>query len=397
MKESFVSTPNTAELEQRLLCLQKEVDDLRKRNIDLDERFKAYSLINSGQISLINKLIDKVPFGVMLLNEQQLIIHANAAAEKIFSSSISDMKGQHRNHYFESYGESENGKDKALELPQVKSIKNNRYVLHSAFVSDEGSEKINVETFVDITEIKNAEKELLETNKTKDEFLGMISHELRTPLNIIQGYTSLLEVELGEDQTEDASSYIKIINGAGETLLGLVNNLLELSDLTAGKIKADYIPIDLNMIITQLQYRLEEDVKNNGNKLSFITDNIAPFSQDLSLLMRAFYELLTNANKFTSHGEVRLAVTLQKKDNADWLCFEVSDTGCGMTENTIQLIFNAFHQIDSSLTRSYEGLGLGLSLVEKIVTIINGYIEVESELNKGSVFSIYLPYERVDN
>lgn len=392
-----MSTPDTAELEQRLLCLQKEVDDLRKRNIDLDERLKAHSLINTGQISLINKLIDKVPFGVMLLNEQHLIIHANTAAETIFSSSISDMKGQHRNQYFEPYGESEKGKDKALELQLVKSIKNSKYVLHSAFVSDEGSEKIKVETFVDITKIKNAEKELLKTNKTKDEFLGMISHELRTPLNLIQGYTSLLEAELGEDQTEDVSSYIQVINGAGKNLLRLVNNLLELSDLTAGKIKADYIPIDLSMIITQLQYRLEEDVKNNGNKLSFITDNIDPFNQDLSLLMRALYELLTNANKFTSHGEVRLAVTLQKKDNADWLCFEVSDTGCGMTENTIQLIFNAFHQVDSSLTRSYEGLGLGLSLVEKIVTVINGYIEVESELSKGSVFSIYLPYESADN
>ena len=392
-----MSAPETADLEQRLISLQKEVDDLRKRNTDLDERLKAHSLINSGQISLINKLIDKVPFGVMLLDEQHLIIHANAAACTILSSSISDMKGQHRNHYFESYKEPEKWADKALELQQVINIKNNKCVLHSAFVSDEGSDKIIVESFIDITEIKNAEKELLKTNRTKDEFLGMISHELRTPLNIIQGYSSLLEEELGADTTEDASSYIKKINGAGETLLRLVNNLLELSDLTAGKIKADYIPIDLNMILTQLQYRLEEDVKSSRNTFSFTTENIEPFNQDLALLMRALYELLVNANKFTESGEIQLAVSLQKKDNVDWLCFKVLDTGCGMTEETIELIFNAFHQVDSSLTRSYEGLGLGLSLVEKIVTIINGYIEVKSELGKGSVFSIYLPYERTNN
>lgn len=388
-----MSASETVDLEQRLLSLQKEMDDLRKRNTDLDERLKAHSLINSGQITLINNLIDKVPFGVMLLDEQHQIIHANAAAGKIFSNPISDMEGQHCKHYFKSYEEPEWDSDKALELQQVKSIKNNKYVLHSAFVSDEGSEKIIVETFIDITKIKNAEQESLKTNKTKDEFLGMVSHELRTPLNIIQGYSSLLEEELGADTTEDASSYIKKINRAGENLLSLVNNLLELSDLTAGKIKADYIPIDLGMIITQLQYRLEEDVNNNNNKLSFTTENIAPFNQDLSLLMRALYELLINANKFTEDGEVRLAVSLQKKDDADWLCFEVSDTGCGMTEDTIKLIFNAFHQVDSSLTRSYEGLGLGLSLVEKIVTIINGYIEVESELSKGSVFSIFIPYQ----
>ena len=392
-----MSTSEIANLEQQLLSLQKEVDGLRKRNTDLDERLKAHSLINSGQISLINKLIDKVPFGVMLLNEQHLIIHANAAACTIFSSSIADMEGQHRNHYFEAYEEPEKWADKALELQQVKSIKNNKCVLHSAFVSDEGSDKIIVESFIDITKIKNAEKELLQTSRTKDEFLGMISHELRTPLNIIQGYSSLLEEELGADKNGDVSSYIEKINGAGETLLHLVNNLLELSDLTAGKIKADNIPIDLDMIITQLQYRLEEVVENSGNKLSFTSDNIEPFKQDLALLMRALYELLVNANKFTEAGEIRLVVSLQKKDNADWLCFEVSDTGCGMAKDTIQLIFNAFHQVDSSLTRSYEGLGLGLSLVEKIVTIINGYIEVESELNKGSIFSIYLPYESANN
>ena len=392
-----MGTSETEKLEQQLLSLQNEVDELRKRNIDLNERLKAHSLINSGQISLINKLIDKVPFGVMLMDEQHLIIHANEAALKIFSSSLSEMKGQHRNHYFEDNVKTDKSPDKTPELQQVKTIKNNKCVLHSTFVSDEGSDKIIVESFIDITKIINAEKELLKTNRTKDEFLGMISHELRTPLNIIQGYSSLLKEELGIDSNENVSAYIKKINGAGEALLALVNNLLELSDLTAGKIKADFIPIDLNMIITHLQYRLEEDVKNKGNNLFFTTDSIAPFSQDLSLLMRVLYELLNNANKFTEAGEIRLTVTLQRKDNADWLCFEVSDTGCGMTENTMLLIFNAFHQVDSSITRSYEGLGLGLSRVEKIVNIINGYIEVDSELHKGSVFSVYLPYESVEN
>ena len=184
------STTKTADLEQQLLTSQKEVDELRKRNSDLEERLKAHSLINSGQISLINKLIDKVPFGVMLLDEQHIIIHANAAAGKILSSSISDMEGQDCNHYFETYKEPEWNADKAVDLQQIKSLQNNKYILHSGFVSDEGSEKIIVESFIDITEIKKAEQELLKTNKTKDEFLGMISHELRTPLNVIQGYSS---------------------------------------------------------------------------------------------------------------------------------------------------------------------------------------------------------------
>ena len=380
-------------LEEQLLSLQKEVDALRIQNADLNERIKAFMLINSGQISLINKLIDKVPFGVILLNENHHITHANAAAGIIFSCPVSEMTDQHCNNFFENYEEPVWGPDETISLQKIKNIRNDKYILHSAFVSDEGSQKIIVETFIDITKIKKAEQELLKTNKTKDEFLGMISHELRTPLNVIQGYTSLLEEELGHEKSEDVSSYIEKINTAGESLLRLVNNLLELSDLTAGKIKADHIPIELDMIITQLQYRLEKDFENSGNKLLFKNEEIKPFEQDLALLMKVLYELLINANKFTEAGEITLSVSIKNKDGMDWLSFAVSDTGCGMTDNTIMQIFNAFHQVDSSLTRSYEGLGLGLSLVEKIVHIINGYIEVESEVGKGSVFTIYVPYQ----
>ena len=383
------------DLELLLHSLQMEVDTLRIQNTDLNERIKAFTVINSGQTSLINKLIDKVPFGVMLLNENHHIIHTNAAAGNIFSCSASDMVHQPCNNYFEDYKEPLWDSDNTISLQKIKSVNNDKYILHSAFVSDEGSEKIIVETFIDITEIKKAEQELLKTSKTKDEFLGMISPELRTPLNVIKGYTSLLEEELGNKKSEDVTSYLGKINTAGESLLRLVNNLLELSDLTAGKIKPDHIPIEPEMITTQLQYRLEMDFENSGNKLLFKHEDIKPFEQDLALLMKVLYELLINANKFTEAGEVTLTISVKNKDGLDWLAFEVSDTGCGMTENTIQQIFSAFHQVDSSLTRSYEGLGLGLSLVEKIVHIIDGYIEVESELEKGSNFSVYLPYKIV--
>ena len=388
------STNNISDMEQQLLTLQEEVDKLRVKNTDLTNCLKAYSLISSSQTSLINKLIDKVPFGVMLLNEQHNIIHANAAAGKIFSCDASEMKGQNCSHFFEGYEPPKSSSDDPVGLHKIRSLKNNKHVVHSAFVNDEGSEKIIVETFIDITEIKKAEQESLKTSKTKDEFLGMISHELRTPLNVIQGYSSLLNDELGHKKSKEAASYLAKINSASEALLRLVNNLLELSDLTAGKVKADNIPIGLEMIITQLQYRFEKDFEDSGNKLLFKYENIEPFEQDLALLMKALYELMFNANKFTEDGVVTLSVLLQERDGIDWLCFKISDTGCGMTESTIAQVFNAFHQIDSSLTRSYEGLGLGLSLVEKIVTIINGHIEVESEFEKGTTFSIFLPYQR---
>ena len=394
-----VSNNNIATLEQQVLTLQEEVETLRIKNTDLNEHLKAYSLINTGQISLINKLIDKVPFGMMLLDENSSIIHANNAAAKIFSASPEIMQGQPCSDYFQCYEESNNCpalcSAEEVNLQQISCVDNNKHVLHSAFVSDEGSEKIIIESFIDITEIKQAEQELIRINKTKDEFLAMISHELRTPLNVIQGYSSLLDEEIKNIENTDASSYLEKIHYAGEILLQVVNNLLELSDLTAGNIKVDYIPIDLEMIVTQLQYRLGKEFAEHDNKLIFKHDAIKPFEQDLALLMKLLYELLINANKFTESGEVVLSISLQNRDGADWISFSVSDTGCGMTEETMEQIFSAFHQADSSITRSYEGLGLGLSIVEKIVKLINGHIEVESELGRGSSFAVLLPYQPV--
>jgi len=395
------SKVNTADSEQQLLALKKEVDELRIKNADLDERLKAYSLISTGQTSLINKLIDKVPFGVMLLNSSSKVIHANIAAGKIFNTSASAMKGQHCNKYFKCFDEcnacpmlfSDNNE---ISLQPIRSVDSNKHLMHSAFVSNEGSEKIVVEAFVDITEIKQAEEELIRIGKAKDEFLGMISHELRTPLNVIQGYSSILEEELSSIESIDVSSYIENIQNSGDRLLQVVNNLLELSNLTAGKIHVDNIPIDIGMIVTQLEYRLEKDFSYNNNKLIIKTEDIKPFEQDLALLMKILYELLMNANKFTENGEVTLSTSLEQKDGADWLYFKITDTGCGMTESTMDQIFHAFHQADSSLTRSYEGLGLGLSIVEKMVKIINGYIDVESELGKGSSFAIFIPYHALD-
>ena len=113
--------------------------------------------------------------------------------------------------------------------------------------------------------------------------------------------------------------------------------------------------------------------------------------------MKVLYELLYNANKFTETGEIKVFVFLQKRDGQDWLFFEISDTGCGMTKETIKQVFNAFHQADSSLSRSYQGLGLGLSIVEKLMKVINGVIEVESEIGVGSTFTVSLPYQAVNN
>lgn len=387
------STSHAAALEQKILALQEEVELLRKNNIDLNEHIKAYSSVSVGQTSLINKLIDKVPFGVMLVDEKYCVTHANEEAEKVFSMSDSQLNGLNCPDLFGvSTASSEDAGEKNITL-----LDNGKYVMFSTFVSDEGSNKSFVKSFVDISEVKLAEQELIKVNQTKDEFLNMISHELRTPLNVIQGYSSLLEEEMRSIKNTDAILYIEHISEAGNNLLHMVANLLELSNLTAGKIYVDAIPISIEIIITQLQYRLEKNIANEGNELVFKSDDIPPFEQDLALLMKTLYELLINANKFTEKGTITVSISLQKKGIENYLCFEISDTGCGMTEETMEKIFYAFHQADSSMARAYDGLGLGLSLVEKMVKILKGNIEVKSEIGKGSTFTLQVPYQEVSD
>lgn len=395
-----MSNSETQDNNKQLQSLQQEVSELRKKNADLNYRLNAYSQVNSSQVLLINKLVDKVPFGIILLDEHRKIIQVNAAGADIMDSSVETMQGEDYCKYFTCDAlEEEPGSvfESSMEnsLQQVSSSYNGKQLLHSAFSSDEGSKSIVIETFIDITEIKNAEQELINLAKIKDEFLGILSHELRTPLNAIQGYGSLLEEDIKDTISADGELYLEKIKEAGGLLLKVVNGLLELSDLTAGKLAADFIPIDIQMIISQLQYRFDDEFEKKGNKFIIESDDIEPFEQDLLMTMKVLYELLDNANKFTEEGEIRLSISLEKNENADWLKFRITDSGCGMTGDTMRLIFTAFHQADSSLTRSYQGLGLGLSIVEKIVQLIHGHIEVESHFGVGSTFTVLLPYKKI--
>jgi len=386
------SESGTADLEQNMLALQEEVELLRTSNADLNERLKAYSSINIGQTSLINKLIDKVPFGVMLINEEHLIIQANGEAESIFSMTAAELEGLNCNDLFSTHI----GDKKVLDKKLITRLENGKYVMHSAFVSDDGSGKLFVKSFVDISEVKIAEQELIKINQAKDEFLSLISHELRTPLNVIQGYTSLLGDEISKTENKDAISYIDHINDSGEKLLHLITRLLELTDLTAGKVKVDALPVSLDIIVTQLQYRLEKPLAAEGNELIFNCEDIPPFEQDLALLLKVLYELLSNANKFTEKGVISVSISIQDRNEKKYLCFEIADTGCGMPEKIMEQIFGAFQQADSSVSRAHDGLGLGLNLVEKSVKLLQGYIEVKSKIGKGSTFTLYVPYKEIE-
>lgn len=257
-------------------------------------------------------------------------------------------------------------------------------------------------------EEKNVEltgaKEKAETaNLTKSQFIANMSHELRTPLNAIIGYSEMLQedaVDLGEDEfVLDLDK----INTAGKHLLGLINDVLDLSKIEAGKMEVYIEAFDLSSLLNEVITTIQPMVKKQNNTLILQnTENLGVMHADVTKVRQALFNLLSNAAKFTKKGVITLLVKRQEcpdngfkmKENlekCDWVEFSVNDTGIGMSEEQIQKIFQAFTQADASTTRKYGGTGLGLVITKRFIEMMGGTIHVESEYGQGCTFTIRLP------
>jgi signal transduction histidine kinase len=235
-----------------------------------------------------------------------------------------------------------------------------------------------------------------EGNIIKSQFLANMSHELRTPMNAIIGYSELLKEEAEDIHVTDAD-FIKDldkINLAGKQLLELINDVLDLSKIETGKMALDLKMFDLRAIldevIASIKFLLEE--KKNSLEVSCTTD-IESMYADQSKMRQILLNLLKNACKFTEQGTIKVFVSKvrEKVDDIEWFRFKVIDTGIGMTPEQQQHIFQSFTQVDASSTRKYGGTGLGLTLTKRFVEMMQGTISVESQLGKGSTFTVNLP------
>ena len=229
-----------------------------------------------------------------------------------------------------------------------------------------------------------------EANLTKSQFLANMSHELRTPMNAIIGYSELLKEEAEDLHVDNLISDLDKINLAGKHLLDLINDILDISKIETGKMefcpKTFDIQTVLNEVITLTQFHL----KANNLEVSCSND-IGTMYTDPVKIRQVLFNLLSNANKFTEQGIIKLIVSKEHEQETEWIKFMVSDTGIGMTPEQQQQIFQAFTQIDTSFTRKYGGTGLGLTLTKRFVDMMQGTISVESELGQGSSFTIHLP------
>jgi len=231
-----------------------------------------------------------------------------------------------------------------------------------------------------------------EANTAKSLFLANMSHELRTPLNAIIGYSEMLEEE-AEDQGEtEMIPDLKKIRGAGKHLLGLINDILDLSKIEAGRMDLYLETISVNTLIADVVSLVQPLLEEKNNRL--ITDypeNLGSIHTDVTKVRQNLFNLLSNASKFTEQGTITLTVRREYTSSADRLAFTVQDTGIGMSAEQQAKLFQSFTQADSSTTRKYGGTGLGLSITRKFCEMMGGEIQVTSEPGVGSTFTFWIP------
>ncbi|MCA9973135.1 MAG: response regulator [Anaerolineales bacterium] len=248
---------------------------------------------------------------------------------------------------------------------------------------------------------EEAQRAAEEASQAKTTFLANMSHELRTPLNAIIGYSEMLGEEAEERGLEPFTSDLRRIYQAGQHLLALISDVLDLSKIEAGRMPLYVETFDLPALIDSIVVTVEPLVARNNNTLTSELLDVEMMHADKTKVRQILYNLLSNAAKFTQRGRIQLRVRREPAlpeigTLGDWIVFEVSDTGIGMAPDQIEELFQPFTQGDSSSTRQYEGTGLGLSISRRFCQMMGGEIFVESALGVGSSFAAYLP-ARVDS
>jgi signal transduction histidine kinase len=238
-------------------------------------------------------------------------------------------------------------------------------------------------------ELQQANAQLAEASRHKSQFLANMSHELRTPLNAIIGYSEMLQEEAEEIGEAAFIPDLQKVNAAGKHLLGLINDILDLSKIEAGRMDLYLESFQVRQLVQDVAAIVRPLVDRNDNRLLVsCPDDLGMMQADQTKVRQALFNLMSNASKFTDHGTISLTV---QREPEDWLTFAVSDTGVGMTQEQLGRLFEAFSQAEASTRSKYGGTGLGLAISRHFCRLMGGDLTVTSVYGQGSTFTVQLP------
>ena len=245
-----------------------------------------------------------------------------------------------------------------------------------------------------VEQLSLAQQKAEAATRAKSEFLANMSHELRTPLNAIILYSEMLQEEAEERRQDDFVPDLQKIQAASKHLLGLINDILDLSKIEAGKMDLCLERFEVKPMVADLISTVAPVVEKNGNRF-IVTygEGLDTMCADLTKTRQILFNLLSNAGKFTKAGTIQLAVTRRPVHGRECYEFLIKDTGIGMTQEQLQKLYKPFTQADTSTTRKYGGTGLGLAIVWRFCQMMGGDITAESDLDAGSIFTVHLPVE----
>jgi signal transduction histidine kinase/DNA-binding response OmpR family regulator/HAMP domain-containing protein len=423
----------TSELEQEVTERLRAQDELKTLNTTLEQRVaersaaaeqRAEELARSKdalqrQTRILQSILDTMSDGVIVADGNGRVIMSNPAAAALLHLEVEDTltsdwiarHGFYLPDTVTAYPHEQFPLIRAVAgspvegavvfvLDDIKAPDGIWLSIDATPLTDEGGILHNgVAILHNITAQKKVEEALLRAKDAavaaslaKSQFLANMSHELRTPLNAIIGYSEMLQ-ETAEDEGHDAAvPDLQRIHAAGKHLQTLIDDILDLSKIEAGKMELFLEPFDVTTLVQDVAATVQPLVEKNGNNMTVrCGDDLGDMHADLTRVRQVLFNLLSNAGKFTREGRVAVNVTRESAGGRDWIRFEVEDTGIGMTPEQAGRLFGDFTQVDASTTRKYGGTGLGLAISQRFSRMMGGDITVTSEPDAGSTFTLLIP------
>lgn len=387
----------------------------------LREKERALSMALRRSESIQNAIIDTMGEGVVLHRPDGAIERANPAAQRILGLTLDQLTGKVPSDPRWNAQDAAGAPFAPADHPASRSLRAGEVVNDVLMRVERGAEspvwiRINsspvelaaeegrwaVVSFADITSLKDAEARLREliielerkkeqadsANRAKSEFIASMSHELRTPLNSVIGYSELLLAEAQDRGMDDFVADIHKILGGGQHLLELINAVLDISKMEAGKMLLHFEPVAIRDLLAEVMEIAKPLAARRGNNIALETSGLLEtMHTDRLKLKQCLLNLLSNACKFTNQG----SIVLRAHGEPDTTTFVVEDTGIGMSAEQLARLFRPFEQADSSTSRNFGGAGLGLALTHRFTELLGGTLSARSEPGRGSIFTLQAP------